>query len=324
MAWEAVRLEAYLKLSEMIIFPGILFLILLGFFYEWVDRKFYARLQNRYGPLHTGPGGLFQPFADFVKLLAKEDIEPEAVDKHAFRAMPIILLALPLMAAMYVPITEIGGAIASFEGDLVFIVFILTMYAVSVFLAAWSSTNPFSILGGSRAVIQLLGFEIPLALVLFTPAIKAKTLSINGITLWQVQNLPFMLLQPIGFTVALICFLAELEKVPFDIPEAKTEIVAGWQTEFSGRKLALIRLSADVEMVLAASLITAIFLAGPSGPWFIPPFIWFLIKTTAVILIFSNLRTLFARFRIDQMVGGSWKYLLPLALIQVALVEVLP
>ncbi len=312
-----------LQLAEMILVPGILFLILLGFFFEWLDRKFYARLQNRYGPLHTGFAGMLQPLADFVKLLAKEDIEPEAVDKTTFRATPILLLAIPLLAALFVPMIDMK-AVISFEGDLVFVVFLIAMYAVGVFLAAWSSTSPYSTVGGVRAAFQLLGFEIPLTIALFTPAIKAASLSISGIASWQAENLPFVLLQPVGFGVTILCLLAELEQVPFDIPEAKTEIVGGWQTEFSGRKLALLRLSADIELVLAASLATAVFLGGPSGPWPIPPIVWFLVKAIVVVFIFSNLRALFARFRIDQMVHGNWKYLVPLVLLQVVVVELLP
>lgn len=314
-----------LQLAQMILVPGMAFLVFLGLFFEWVDRKFYARLQNRYGPLHTGWAGMLQPLADFVKLLAKEDIEPEAVDKSTFRATPILLLTIPLLAALFVPITGME-AVVSFEGDLVFVLFLLVMYAVGVFLAAWSSTSPYSTIGGVRAAFQLLGFEIPLTIALLTPAIKASSLSISGIAQWQASgsNLPFILLQPVGFSVAILCLLAELEQVPFDIPEAKTEIVGGWQTEFSGRKLALLRLSADVELVLAASLVTALFLGGPSGPWPIPSIVWFFVKAVFVVFIFSNLRALFARFRIDQMVHGNWRYLVPLALLQVVLVELMP
>jgi NADH-quinone oxidoreductase subunit H len=122
----------------------------------------------------------------------------------------------------------------------------------------------------------------------------------------------------------IVAFLAELERIPFDIPEAETEIVAGWQTEFSGRKLALIRLALDLELVLASGLVTALFLGGPTGPIpIIPGIAWFMIKTLVLVLIFSNLRALFARFRIDQMVSGSWKYLVPLSILQIVMLELL-
>jgi len=131
------------------------------------------------------------------------------------------------------------------------------------------------------------------------------------------------LMQPVGFAISVLCFLAELERIPFDIPEAETEIVAGWMTEYSGRKLALLRLAGDVEMVLACGLLTALYLGGPAAPTPWLSIVWFLVKTLAVLLIFSNLRSLFARFRIDQMVSGCWKYLVPLALLQLIVVELM-
>jgi NADH-quinone oxidoreductase subunit H len=313
--------ELIITFLQALIFPGIIFLFGLAFFYEWVDRKFYARLQNRYGPLHTGPSGLLQPFADFVKLLAKEDITPKAADRLLFTATPIFLLAIPTAALFCIPMTEIT-ALVSFEGDLIYVIFLSTLISIATFLAAWSSTNPFSIIGGLRAAFQMLGYEVPMAIVMVCPAIAAGTLNISGIVARQATSgIWFILSQPIGFVILLICLLAEVKRIPFDIPEAETEIVAGWLTEFSGRKLALMRLSIDMELVFAAALTTALYLGGPAGPAPVPPIIYFLIKTTVVVLILSNLRTLFARFRIDQMVHGSWKFLTPLAILQVILVE---
>lgn len=308
----------------LLLFPGLVFLFALAWFFEWLDRRFFARLQNRYGPLYTGSHGLLQPLADFIKLLAKEDIEPSAADKPLFRSVPILLLAMPLTALFLVPM---GGvrAFINFEGDLIFTIFIMSLLAVMAFLGGWSSTNRFSALGGLRAAMQTLGYEVPLAIVLIGPAIVARSLSISGIVEWQAVHGVWMIaLTPVGFGIAILATLAELEKVPFDIPEAETEIVAGWQTEFSGRKLALMRLAMDMELVLAAGLITALFLGGPSGPIaVIPGVIWFLIKSTVVVLVLSNLRALFARFRVDQMIRGSWKYLVPLAILQIVILQLL-
>ena len=313
--------ELIITLLQVLIFPGIIFLLGLAFVYEWVDRKFYARLQNRYGPLHTGPSGFLQPFADFVKLLAKEDITPQAADKPLFAATPILLLAIPIAALFCIPMTGLT-ALVSFEGDLIYIIFLSTLISMVTFLAAWSSTNPFSIIGGLRAAFQMLGYEVPMAIVMVCPAIAAGTLNISGIVAKQgTSGLWFILSQPLGFVILLICLLAEVKRIPFDIPEAETEIVAGWLTEFSGRKLALLRLSIDMELVFAAALTTALYLGGPAGLAPIPAIIYFLVKTTIIVLIMSNLRALFARFRIDQMVHGSWKFLTPLAILQVILVE---
>jgi NADH-quinone oxidoreductase subunit H len=158
------------------------------------------------------------------------------------------------------------------------------------------------------------------------PAIMAGSLSISKIVEWQSSTVGYwtILLNPLGFGIVIVAFLAELERIPFDIPEAETEIVAGWQTEFSGRKLALIRLAFDLELILASGLIAALYLGGPTGPIpLIPGIVWYLIKTLIVVLIFANLRALFARFRIDQMVSGSWKYLVPLVIVQIVILELL-
>ncbi len=309
------------EIFQILVFPGILLLLALAFFYEWIDRKFFARLQNRYGPLYTGPLGLFQPVADFVKLLSKEDIVPMACEKVVFTLAPIIYLALPLTALFIMPVSSETGLIA-FEGDLIFLMFIFTLLAVIVFLAGWSSMNQFGIVGGVRAGLQMLSYEIPLGLVMIGPAIAAKSLSISKIAQWQSNNLSWAIwLQPIGFAVIIVGMLAELEFVPFDIPEADTEIVAGWRTEFSGRKLALFRLGRDLELVLASALVAALYLGGAQQFGFVPSAITFLIKTVLIVLLLSFLRAVFARFRIDQMTGGMWKYLLPLAILQVILIQ---
>jgi len=307
---------------QILVFPGLAFLILLAFLAEWVDRKVVARIQSRYGPLYTGPSGVLQPIADFVKLLSKEDITPEWADKPIFSLAPILFFSLSLTALFLVPITS-ENALVSFEGDLILVVFILTMLIITVFLAGYCSVSPFSLIGGVRAALQMIGYEIPLALALMAPALASRTLSISGIVHWQSSNgIWLIVLQPVGFGILLICMLAELEFIPFDIPEAETEIVAGWMTEFSGRKLALLRLGKNMKVLLASAIISSIYLGGaqPAGP--IPPVIIFLIKTFLVIVLLSFLRAVFARFRIDQMVSGMWKYLVPLAILQIILVSV--
>jgi NADH-quinone oxidoreductase subunit H len=320
MAWEV----GLLALLSTLIYPGIIFLVVIALFYKWVDRRFYAKLQNRYGPIYTGPRGILQPVADLIKLLAKEDIEPSAVDKQIFRAVPVLILTMPLTALFMIPITG-TWALASFEGDLIFIIFLMTLIAILAFLGGWSSTNIFSTLGGMRAALQALGYEVPMAVSFMGPAILAGSLSVSKIVQWQASHgLWAIILNPLGFVIVMVAFLAELERIPFDIPEAETEIVAGWQTEFSGRKLALIRLALDLELVLASGLVTALFLGGPTGPIpIIPGIAWFMIKTLVLVLIFSNLRALFARFRIDQMVSGSWKFLVPLSILQIVMLELL-
>ncbi len=320
-----------LGVIELVIFPGFLFLSWLALYFEWVDRKFYAKLQYRYGPLHTGPKGFLQPFADFVKLLAKEDIVPAAVDRFLFTLTPIMMLALSFYALFYIPIVPIVRDVAfgAFEGDLILVIFVLTIIGFLKFLAGWGSTNRFSAVGAVRTAFQLLGYEIPLAVALLTAAMGAGTLNISLIA--QKISTDAILASALlpALAISVICFQAELERIPFDIPEAEQEIVAGWLTEFSGRRLALFRFATDVELTLAAALMAALFLGGPYGPAIpvipvqVSYFLWFMFKTTVLVLVLANIRTLFARLRIDQMVHFSWRYLIVAAVAEAVFIQAL-
>jgi len=314
--------EEVTALLQLTLFPGFLFLIVLAFFIEWFDRKLVAKFQNRYGPLHVGPKGILQPFADFVKLLSKEDITPEFADRTPFLLMPLLMFALAVTPLFSVPIAD-HSALVSFEGDLIVVMFLMTLTALLLLVGAWVSTNRFSTIGGIRTGLQLFGYEIPQNLVMVGPAIATGSLSVSRIVQQQTGGIWFVLTQPLGFVVFAICLLAHLQRVPFDIPEAETEIVGGWLVEFGGRKLALIRLAKDLELVLAGSLMTSLYLGGTGGLDNLSALVY-LLKLLACVFILSNLRALFARYRIDQLLVGAWKYLIPLALLQIGLVEVFP
>jgi NADH-quinone oxidoreductase subunit H len=310
--------EELWALIQIFVYPGFLFLFLLAFFTEWLDRKIVAKFQSRYGPLHVGPMGILQPIADFVKLLSKEDITPTMADKAPFRIMPIILLALAITPLFFIPLAE-PQALTPFEGDLIIIMFIMSLIALLVFIGGWASTSRFGTVGSIRAGLQLFAYEIPMNLAMIGPAVSAGSLSVSRIVEWQAQGLWNIFIQPIGFAVLTICLMAHLQRVPFDIPEAESEIVSGWAVEFSGKKLALIRLAKDFELVLASSLIASLFLGGPQGPWYLSPMVFFA-KFLFCVFILSNLRAAFARYRIDQLLSGAWKYLTPLALLQIILI----
>jgi NADH-quinone oxidoreductase subunit H len=314
--------EEITAILQVFLFPGFLFLVVLAFFIEWFDRKLVAKFQNRYGPLHVGPKGILQPFADFVKLLSKEDITPESADKMPFLVMPLLMFALSVTPLFSVPITD-HSALVSFEGDLIVVMFVMTLTVLLLFIGAWVSTNRFSTIGGVRTGLQLFGYEIPLNLVMVGPAVATGSLSISRIVQQQTDGIWFLFTQPLGFVVFTICLLAHLQRVPFDIPEAETEIVGGWLVEFGGRKLALIRLAKNLELVLAGSLMTSLYLGGPAGLGNLSA-LTYLLKLLACVFALSNLRALFARYRIDQLLVGAWKYLIPLALLQIGIVEVLP
>ena len=318
---------------SIVVFPGAIFIVFYALYCNWLSRKTVARLQNRRGPMHTGYAGILQPFADIVKLLAKEDITPGAANKTLFSAAPVAIFTLALAAVFLIPIQSITSLysytpIANFEGDLVIVLLIFSLIVLSVFLAGWSSANIFGAVGATRVALMTLAYEIPLVLLTLGPAIMAGSLSINNIVTWEVGSVQSFLAAPtlwglmlgvvmfIGFAICILSLLAETEMRPFDMAEAETEIVHGWQVEFSGKKLALLTLGRDIKLVLASALLTSLFLGGPAGP-ILPPIVWFILKTTFCVLILSNLSALFARFRIDVMLRWAWQYLVPLAVLQV-------
>jgi len=316
-----ILLESVIALLELFLFPGFLFLIFFSFFIEWLDRKMVAKFQNRYGPLHVGPKGILQPFADILKLLSKEDITPESANEIPFKLTPLLLFSFALTPLFCIPIIS-NSALITFPTDLVIVIFLMSCIPVLSFIAAWVSTNRFSTIGGTRLALQMFGYEIPLVLALVSPTITTQTFSISKIVEWQMGNLWLFLIQPIGFAIAIICLLAHLQRLPFDMPEAETELVGGWLVEFSGKKLALIKLTKSLELTLAASLITSLYLGGPSFLVISHPVIYFL-KIIVCVFIFANLKALFARFRIDQFLVGAWKYLIPLAILQIAMTQIL-
>ena len=307
----------------VLVFPGFLFLLAYAFFLQFVDRKVAARMQNRVGP------PLLQPFADFIKMLGKEVIDVKGIDRKAFDFAPILALAAAMTAFLYVPV--VGNSPLAFEGDLVLVLYLLTLPTVILFVLGWLSRNVFATVGGVRAVTQLFIYEVPFFLALLAPALMAGTWSISEIVAWQQTHLWFAILQPIGFVVAIIGLQAKLERTPFDIPEAETEIVAGPWTELTGRRLALMHLTLDVSLVAGSALVAALFLGGPMVPWAITPdwlrwivgFALFLAKTLGVLLVLASIKVATGRIRLDQLNDIGWKYLATAAIVQVALVLVM-
>jgi NADH-quinone oxidoreductase subunit H len=292
---------------SLLVFPGGLFLLLSGLVFEYVDRKLIARFQNRVGPRW------FQPLADLVKLLAKEEIIPAGTVKLLFIALPIIALTAALTAALYVPLFGLKSA-ASFNGDLVVTLYLLSMMTVCIGLAGANSEDRFSIVGATRALTQLFSYEAPFLLALLGPAIALGTWTISEINLGATQNLWFIVAQPIGFLAALIGLMGKLELPPFDAPEAETEIVAGALTEYSGRGFALFRIGRDIELVIGLTLIASFYLGGFNSPL---DFLW---KTALLLLVTAALQSLFARLRIDQTVGLWWRIGTLLVLAQLVLI----
>jgi NADH-quinone oxidoreductase subunit H len=308
---------------RVLVFPGFTFILFFTMFCDWVERKIEARMQNRVGPKFTGPAGILQPFADFVKLLTKEEIVPRDAKKNVFKFAPILSFSILVFALSFLPV---DGAAAipnsSFAGDLIFVMALITIANFFLFLSGWASANPYSDIGAARVLTQFLGYDIPLFLLALAPAFLAGSLSISAIA--ATQYLPFVLLAPWAFVLFIITLQAELEKDPFDVPHAETELVGGLETEYCGGKLAFLHLTRDVQIVFGAALVVELFLGGPYGPVFfgLPAFwytLWFVLKLLAVVVITEYVTCLFARLRIDQVLTANWKVLLPLAVLSFAL-----
>ncbi|MEM0058743.1 MAG: complex I subunit 1 family protein [Candidatus Bathyarchaeia archaeon] len=309
-------------LFRVLIFPGFTFILFFTMFCDWVERKIEARMQNRMGPTYTGPFGVFQPFADFVKLLTKEDIVPFNVKNFAFKFTPIFSFSIFVFSFVFLPID--GANIifnSNFEGDLIIVLTLVSIANFFIFLSGWSSMNPYSAIGATRVLTQFLGYDIPLFILALAPAFLAKSLSFSVIA--ANQNVPFVFMIPWAFVLFIITLQAELEKDPFDVPHAETEIVGGYETEYTGRRLAFLKLAKDVQIVLGAAIVVELFLGGPYGPTFYGPSafwytLWFTLKLLAVVALTEYLKCVFARLRIDQVLVVNWKVLLPLAFISLA------
>ncbi len=295
---------------NILIFPGFLFLVALGLAGEFVDRKLYARLQNRVGP------PWFQPVADVLKLLGKEDVIPEEADRTIFRLAPIFALAATVAAFFYIPLWS-AKPVFPFDGDLIVVLYLLLIPTVTFFLGGWTSRSVFATLGAIRAITQVFAYEIPLFVALLAPALLANSWSVSGIAAYYSAHPWLWPVNLIGFGVALVALLGKLERVPFDIPEAETEIVAGSFTEYSGRRLAFFRLACDCEAIVGVSLVAAVFLPFGLGlaPWL--GVLVYLAKVLVLLGVLALLRSLFARLRLDQMISFCWKVLAPIAFLQI-------
>ena len=281
-------------IAALLFFPGGLFLLVFGMAYEWLDRKLLARLQNRLGPRW------FQPLADNVKLLAKEEVVPEGVNRILFIGLPVVALAGGLTAALYTPLLGLRPSF-SFPGDLIVTVYLLSLLTLCTGLAGANTQDRFSLIGAVRALTQLFAYEAPFLLALMGPAIVAGSWQIDEIMALSATRW-LLLAQPIGFLVALVGLMGKLELPPFDAPEAETEIVAGALTEYSGRGLALFHLGKNIELVIGLTLIAAFYLGGLANP------IEFLLKSLGLLLFIVVLQSLMTRLRIDQTVGLWWRY----------------
>ncbi len=301
----------------------LIILLTVAAYLVWVERKLLGRMQARYGPNRAGKFGLLQPLADLVKLVTKEDTVPDAANKGIFLLAPGVVSLTALLIFAVVPfgrnIMLWGRPIPLVITDLnIGLLFILALSSVSVYgiaLGGWGSNSKYSLLGGIRGVAQMISYEIPLGLSLVPVVMLARSFSLVEITNAQSAR-PFILAQPVSFILFFIAALAEIKRIPFDLPEAENELGAGYHTEYSGMRFGLFFLGEYITMIILGSLVTVFFLGGWHGP-LLPPIVWFLLKVGIIVLALIWFRATFPRIRYDQLMSVGWKVLIPIALLNI-------
>lgn len=321
---------------EWLIKSVVVFVIIIGGFayLTLIERRTLARFQVRIGPNRAGPGGLFQPIADGIKLIFKEELIPEKADKKLFILAPVITVLPALIILAVIPLgpqIELFGQVITLSlasNISVGALYILAVASISVYgiiIAGWSSNNKYALLGGIRSSAQMISYELSLGLAIIGPIMLASSMSINDIVADQ-RHLWYVVLQPIGFLIFFIASVAEVNRSPFDMPEAEQELTAGYHVEYSGMKFALFFI-AEYGKMIAVSLITAtLFLGSYWGPGvdqfpLLGP-IYLAIKTLAVIFIMIWFRATLPRFRYDRLMAFGWKIMLPIALLNVVITAV--
>jgi len=291
----------------------------------WMERKVVAHVQSRLGPMRVGFHGVLQPVADALKMMAKEAYIPGNVDQYIYRVAPyfvfipsfIILVTIPVAPNLVVRELSIG---------IFYIISVLAMTTVGIMMAGWSSYNKYSLLGAVRSVGQLISYELPLGLVTISVVMMAGSLRLSDIVTSQKVlmgiQIPYIVFQPLGFFIFMVGALAELARVPFDLPEAESELVAGYHTEYAGMRFGMILIAEYFNMFSLCAIATLLFLGGWSGP-LLPPVVWFLIKTYVLLFVLMWIRGTLPRVRADQLMDIGWKFLLPAALINVGYTGIL-
>lgn len=281
----------------------------------WVERKFSGRLQSRIGPYLVGrPHGWLQPIADALKLLSKEDITPAKTDRFLFNLAPIWVVVMSLLGFAFLPLT-MNWVLVNIDLGLLYFSAIGSLIVLGVFIAGWASNNKYALLSALRAAAQIVAYEVPLLLSLLVPAVLAGSLNFKDIILAQEKYwfILFPLVGQISGLTFLLAALAEGNRIPFDLSEAESELVAGFNIEYSGMKFAYFYLGEYVHLLAVSILVSILFLGGPLGP-LLPGGVWIALKTLIVFLIVLWIRWSFLRLRIDQMMMLNWKVLVPLSL----------
>jgi len=304
---------------------GVVFFVILTLaaYLVLAERRILAWIQDRKGPNRVGPFGMLQPLADLIKLLTKEDFIPAAADRWLFLLAPA-MAAIPAILTFAVipfgaPITIAGHQVPLLIADLnVGVLFFMALSSIAVYgmaIGGWASNSKYSLLGGIRGLAQLISYELSMGLSLVPVIMLARSFSLTAIVDAQ-SRIPFVIYQPVAFIIFLISITAECKRIPFDIPEAEGELVAGFHTEYSGMRFGLFFVGEYINIIVLGGLATTFFLGGWHGP-FLPPVVWFTIKSLAVAFFFIWMRGTLPRLRYDQLMHLGWKVLTPLALVNI-------
>ena len=322
LAWAAYGVTALVLV--LVVVNGLLVFTLM---FTWAERRLLGRFQHRIGPNRWGPFGLLQPVADAIKMLFKEDIVPKEADRWVFNLAPIVLFAPALVMVAVIPF----GArtyLVDLNVAVLYVIAVGSVETIAIFMAGWASGNRYALFGSMRAVAMLVSYEVPMILSLVGVLLWAGSMSLVDVV--EAQRLPFLLLQPLAFLIFLAATSAEVNRPPFDLVEAESEIVAGYHTEYSGMKFGLLFIAETASLVVAAGFITALFLKGWAGwsfeVWgglpFPPSPVWFLLKWLGVLFLMVWVRATVPRMRVDQVMAFAWKFLFPLSLLNIFLTAI--
>jgi NADH-quinone oxidoreductase subunit H len=301
----------------------LVILLLAAAYLTLAERKLLGRLQARYGPNRAGPFGLLQPLADIIKMLTKEDTIPQGADRTLFLLAPAVAAASALLIFAVIPfgkgITYEGHPLPLVITDLnVGLLYVLALSSINVYgiaLGGWASNSKYSLLGSIRGVAQMISYELALGLSLVPVVMMAGSFSLVDIIAAQARY-PFILVQPVALVIFFISAVAECKRIPFDLPEAESELVAGYHLEYSGMRFGLYFLGEYVSLIVLGGLTAVFFLGGWHGPW-LPPLVWFIIKVLAVVFFMIWMRTTLPRLRYDQLMDLGWKVLIPISLVNI-------
>lgn len=303
---------------------GVFFVILtMAAYLVFAERRILAWVQDRKGPNRVGPFGLLQPLADVIKMLTKEDVCPAAADKWLFYLAPAMAAIPAIMTFAIVPfaapVTVFGRQVSMQVADLhVGILFFMALSSIAVYgvaLGGWASNSKYALLGSIRGLGQLISYELSMGLSLVPVVMLARSFSLAEIVDAQ-KDIWFIVYQPLAFIIFLISIIAECRRIPFDLPEAEGELVAGFHSEYSGMRFGLFFVGEYINLIVLGAMATTFFLGGWHGPW-LPPIIWFFVKTLAFTFLFIWLRGTMPRLRYDQLMHLGWKLMTPLALINI-------